>query len=140
MWITKLINDKNGVKMTKKQRPINLDLMTFRFPLTAIASILHRISGVIIFFAVGFFVWLLGLSLSSPEGFIETSTIVDHFLMKLILWGFLTALFYHLVGGIRHLLMDFSYIEETLKLGIRSAQVVMVITVLLSILVGIIIW
>lgn len=126
--------------MQKKQRPVNLDLLTFRFPLTAIASILHRISGVITFFTVGVLLWLLGLSISSPEGFIQASDIVDHFFVKLILWTLFTALFYHLLGGIRHLLMDFGYIEENLKIGIRSAQVVMVITVLLSIFAGAIIW
>ncbi len=54
--------------------------------------------------------------------------------------GFSHGLVLSSFRGIRHLLMDFGCIEENLKLGIRSAQVVMVITVLLSILVGIIIW
>jgi IS1 family transposase len=41
------------IRNVKKQRPVNLDLQTIRFPVTAIASILHRVSGVITFVAVG---------------------------------------------------------------------------------------
>lgn len=54
-------------KKCEKQRPVNLDLQTIRFPITAIASILHRVSGVITFIAVGILLWLLGTSLSSRK-------------------------------------------------------------------------
>jgi hypothetical protein len=47
------------IRNVKKQRPVNLDLKTIRFPVTAIASILHRVSGVITFVAVGILLWLL---------------------------------------------------------------------------------
>ncbi|MGL1161857.1 succinate dehydrogenase, cytochrome b556 subunit, partial [Vibrio parahaemolyticus] len=47
------------IKKVNKQRPVNLDLTTIRFPVTAIASILHRVSGVITFVAVGILLWLL---------------------------------------------------------------------------------
>lgn len=53
----------------KKQRPVHIDLQTIRFPATAIASILHRISGVIMLFAVGILIWMLNESLASPESF-----------------------------------------------------------------------
>lgn len=100
-------------KYVKKQRPVNLDLQTIRFPVTAIASILHRVSGVITFVAVGILLWLLGLSLSSQEGFLQAAAIMNSFIVKFIFWGILTALAYHICGGIRHLLMDFGYIEES---------------------------
>lgn len=111
------------VRNVKKQRPVNLDLQTIRFPITAIASILHRVSGVITFVAVGILLWLLGTSLSSPEGFLVASSIMDSFFVKFIMWGILTALAYHAVVGIRHLLMDFGYLEETLEVGTRSAKI-----------------
>jgi len=91
------------VRNVKKQRPVNLDLQTIRFPITAIASILHRVSGVITFVAVGILLWLLGTSLSSPEGFLTAASIMDSFFVKFIMWGILTALAYHVVVGIRHL-------------------------------------
>lgn len=124
----------------KKQRPVNLDLTTIRFPITAIASILHRASGVITFVAVGILLWLLGTSLSSPEGFQTAYSIVDNFFVGLILWAILTALAYHAVGGIRHLLMDAGHIEETFEAGKRSAKISFIITVVLSILAGVLVW
>lgn len=128
------------MKNVKKQRPVNLDLATIRFPVTAIASILHRVSGVITFVAVGILLWLLGLSLSSPEGFLVASSIMDSFIVKFIFWGILTALAYHVVGGIRHMLMDFGYLEETLEAGKRTANIGFGITVVLSILAGVLVW
>lgn len=126
-------------KTVKKQRPVNLDLSTIRFPVTAIASILHRVSGVITFVAVGILLWLLGLSLSSPEGFVQASAVMNSFFVKFIMWGILTALAYHTVGGIRHMLMDFGYLAETQVVGTRSAQICFGITVVLSILAGVLV-
>ena len=128
------------IKNVKKQRPVNLDLKTIRFPVTAIASILHRVSGVITFVAVGILLWLLGTSLSSPEGFQVASSIMSGFFVKFILWGILTALAYHAVVGIRHLMMDFGYLEETFAVGVRSANISFVITVVLSLLAGVLVW
>ncbi|KAA5779135.1 succinate dehydrogenase cytochrome b556 subunit [Yersinia pestis] len=127
-------------KTVKKQRPVNLDLQTIRFPVTAIASILHRVSGVITFVAVGILLWLLGLSVSSQEGFMQAATIMNSFFVKFIFWGILTALAYHICGGIRHLLMDFGYLEENLAVGTRSAQVAMGLTLVLSVLAGVLVW
>jgi len=128
------------IKNVKKQRPVNLDLKTIRFPVTAIASILHRVSGVITFVAVGILLWLLGTSLSSPEGFLVASSIMSGFFVKFILWGILTALAYHAVVGIRHLMVDFGYLEETFEVGVRSAKISFVITVVLSLLAGVLVW
>lgn len=127
-------------KKCEKQRPVNLDLQTIRFPITAIASILHRVSGVITFIAVGILLWLLGTSLSSPEGFQQAADIMDDFIVKFIMWGILTALAYHVIVGIRHMLMDFGYLEETFETGQRSAKISFVITVVLSLLAGVLVW
>jgi succinate dehydrogenase / fumarate reductase cytochrome b subunit len=125
--------------IVKKQRPVNLDLQTISMPITAIASILHRISGVIMLFAVGILLWLLTESLSSEQGFQNAQEIVSGFFGTFILWGILTALAYHIAGGIRHLLMDMGYFEE-LESGALSAKVSFVATVVLSILAGIMVW
>ncbi len=127
-------------KTVKKQRPVNLDLTTIRFPVTAISSILHRVTGVITLVAVGILLWLLGLSLSSPEGFLQAAAIMDSFFVKFIMWGILTALAFHTVGGIRHMMMDFGFLAETMDVGRRSAYLSFVITVVLSILAGVLVW
>ena len=58
------------------------------------------------------------------------------FFAKFILWGILTALAYHICGGIRHMLMDFGFVDETLAAGISSAKISMVLTVILAVLAG----
>ncbi|WP_297481309.1 succinate dehydrogenase cytochrome b556 subunit [uncultured Photobacterium sp.] len=123
----------------KKSRPVNLNLQTIHFPLTAIASILHRISGVIMFVAVAILLWLLNLSLSSPEGFTTAANIIDSWLVTFILWGILTALFYHIVLGIRHLLMDLGYFED-MEMGLASTKVSFVIVAILSVFAGVLVW
>ncbi|WP_131864779.1 succinate dehydrogenase cytochrome b556 subunit [Biostraticola tofi] len=127
-------------KTVKKQRPVNLDLQTIRFPVTAIASILHRVTGVIMFVAIGILLWILGLSLSSAEGFLQAADVMDSFIVKFIMWGILTALAYHTVGGIRHMLMDFGYLDETFAMGKLTANVTFLITVVLSLLAGVLVW
>lgn len=123
----------------KKSRPVNLDLQTMRFPLTAIASILHRVSGVITFVALAVLLWLLNLSLSSSDGFSTAVSITDSFFVKFVLWGILTALFYHIVLGIRHLLMDLGYFEE-METGLASTKVSFVIVAILSVFAGVLVW
>ncbi|RCU52591.1 MULTISPECIES: succinate dehydrogenase cytochrome b556 subunit [Corallincola] len=123
----------------KKQRPVNLDLATIRFPATAIASILHRVSGVIMFVAIAILLWLLNISLTSESGFNEVKAMIDGWFVGFVLWGILTALAYHFVGGIRHLLQDLGYFEE-LESGIRSAHVGFALTAVLSVLAGVWVW
>ncbi|CND99358.1 Succinate dehydrogenase/fumarate reductase%2C cytochrome b subunit [Yersinia nurmii] len=70
----------------------------------------------------------------------QASAIMNSFVVKFIFWGILTALAYHIVVGIRHVLMDFGYLEESLAAGTRSAQVAMGITLVLSVLAGVLVW
>ncbi|GAA5217569.1 succinate dehydrogenase cytochrome b556 subunit [Corallincola platygyrae] len=123
----------------KKQRPVNLDLTTIRFPATAIASILHRVSGVIMFFAIAILLWLLNQSLTSQTHFDQVKALLDGWFVSFILWGILTALAYHFAGGVRHLMQDIGFFEE-LDSGKRSAHVVFAITVVLSVLAGVWVW
>lgn len=121
------------------KRPVNLDLGKFHFPLPAITSILHRISGVLIFIGLAFLLYGLDLSLSGEEGFAQVQAIMDGFFAKLIVWGILSALAYHLVAGIRHLLMD-AGIGETLKGGLLGAKLIIGVSVVLILLLGVWIW
>ncbi|MCE0557920.1 succinate dehydrogenase cytochrome b556 subunit [Motilimonas sp. 1_MG-2023] len=123
----------------KKQRPVNLDLQTISFPVTAIASILHRVSGVIVFVALAILLSLLAQSLGSKEGFESVASLADNFFIKFILWGILTALAYHIVVGVRHMIMDLGYWEE-LESGTQSAKVSFIIAIILSLLAGIMVW
>lgn len=93
----------------------------------------------ITFVSIAILLWLLSLSLSSPDGFQSAAAILDTFFVKLVLWGILTALAYHIVGGIRHLIQDLGYFEE-LESGAKSAQVSFVIAGVLAVLAGVLVW
>ncbi len=123
----------------KDNRPVNLDIGTIKLPITAYASILHRISGVILFFATGILLWMLDASLASEESFNSLKQTLAHPLLKLVFWGILAALGYHLLAGIRHLIMDFG-IGETLEGGALGAKIVLAGTLLLVALTGAWIW
>lgn len=110
----------------KQQRPVNLDLTTFKFPVTSISSILHRASGFIVFLAIPLFLYALDVSLESPQGYASIIGWGDSFFCKLIFGAMLGALFYHLVAGIRHLVMDFGFWEE-LESGQMSAKLTLII-------------
>lgn len=121
------------------QRPVNLDLRTIKLPVTAYTSILHRISGVILF--VGLIVLLYGLdmSLASEESFEELKACLTSPLAKLVIWGLLSALLYHLVAGIRHLIMD-AGVGETLEGGKTGSKIVIAVAVVLIVLAGVWVW
>lgn len=123
----------------KDHRPKNLDLATIHMPITAIASILHRITGVMLFVAVGFLVWALSLSLESRQGFDQTVAVMTHPLAKLITWGILSLVVYHLFAGIKHLIMDAGF-AETKEGGPLAAKITLILTVVVILLMGVWVW
>lgn len=123
----------------KKQRPVNLDLSTIKMHAAANASILHRVSGVIMVFAIGILLWTLSLSLSSAEGFTQVETLLSGTFFKIIILGTLSALIYHLLGGIRHLFMDLGYFEE-LASGNATAKLIIALWLVLTVVVGVRLW
>lgn len=122
-----------------KKRPVNLDISTIHFPITAIVSILHRISGVFLFAGMAVLLWLLDMSLDSEQGFAAVQSTLDNPACKFVIWVVLAALAYHAVAGIRHLTMD-GGVGETLKGGRLGAKLVMVIAVVLCVLAGVWVW
>ncbi|CAG9001200.1 MAG: Succinate dehydrogenase cytochrome b556 subunit [Candidatus Celerinatantimonas neptuna] len=125
--------------VNKKSRPVNLELQTIRLPVTAIASILHRVSGVLTFFALAVLLSLLAKSLQSADGFALVASWFDSSIVKLLIWAILSVLMYHIVFGIRHMIMDMGYWEE-LSSGSASARGGFIVTVVLIILMGVLVW
>ena len=124
----------------KNNRPVNLDLTTISLPISAIASITHRVTGVGLFVAVGFLLWALNHSLESEAGFAYVKSIMAHPLAKFITWGILSFIFYHLVAGIKHLFMDAGYFE-TKETGAVASKVAVALSVIGIILLGVwVIW
>ena len=123
----------------KSKRPVNLDLTTITFPLPALVSITHRITGVALFVAVGLLLWGLDLSLTSEESFNSLVECMDGVFAKLVLWAILAGFIYHIVAGCKHLLMDMG-IGETLEGGQLGAKIVVGLSVVLILASGILIW
>ena len=122
-----------------KKRPVNLDIGTIQLPVTAYVSILHRVSGVVLFGAVGLFLWILDSSLSSEESFNLIKEFMNTLIVQIIIWLSLAALIYHLVAGLRHLVMDYGY-GETLRGGILGAKLVLVFSAILMLVAGLWLW
>ena len=83
----------------KTERPVNLNLFKFAWPLASMASITHRVTGVILFIGVAFALYALDLALSSPAGFGEAAALVHTPFGALVFFGLLLALVYHIVAG-----------------------------------------
>ena len=110
-----------------------------RLPITAWASITHRATGVALFVGMAALLWLLEASLSGPEGFASVKECLDSFIAKLILWGIVSALIYHSLAGVKHLVMDFG-VGETMEGGVTGARIVIALSVVLILLAGMWIW
>ncbi|WP_074467414.1 succinate dehydrogenase, cytochrome b556 subunit [Rheinheimera salexigens] len=123
----------------KKQRPVNLDLSTISFPAPAIASILHRVSGVAMFFALVFVIWAWAYSLQDQQSFEYVKELMTSIFAKIIAWGTISLLTYHIVGGIRHMIMDLGHWEE-LRSGDISAKLSIALWAVLSVLAGVWLW
>lgn len=101
----------------KDKRPVNLPLsqvisVNAKSPV-AIASILHRISGVILFLLVPVLLWMFQTSLANPEGFTYIKEeVFGNILVKLVVWVFVAGLLYHFIAGMKHLLADAGVAEE----------------------------
>ncbi|CAM2920736.1 succinate dehydrogenase, cytochrome b556 subunit [Legionella worsleiensis] len=122
-----------------KKRPVNLDLGTLKFPPMAISSILHRISGVLLFILLPIMLYILGLSLQSEESFIQMKSMISSPFYKLVLWAFSASLAYHILAGIRHIIMDMGF-GEHLESSRRTSIMVIILSVILTIILGIWIW
>jgi len=113
------------------KRPVNLDIGTIKLPITSYVSILHRVSGVVLFFAVGIFLWMLESSLASEQSFNDLGAMLSNPVCQFIIWGSLAALAYHAVAGIRHLIMDFGVGEDSFYAGRNSAWAAVVLSVVM---------
>ena len=94
------------IMTTRTNRPVYLNLLQIKLPLQGIASIGHRISGVLLILTIPFAAYVFGESLSGPEGYARAAALLDRGLVKLILFFLLWGLLHHLFAGIRYLLLD----------------------------------
>lgn len=123
----------------KNKRPVNLDLGTIHLPLAAWTSITHRVSGVIVFIGTAILLWLLDGSLTDEASFNAIRDAGMSPLAKFLVWGVAAALAYHMVAGVKHLIMD-AGVGESKEGGPRGAKITIVISAILIVLLGVWIW
>ena len=123
----------------KRERPVYLKPFAYRYPIAAIASITHRITGVLLFPAIAYLLWLLGLALQSPAGFDRAKATLETPLPKVVLLLVLVALAYHLFAGLKHLVMDFHY-WDSLQAARYSSVGVVVLTGLSAAMIVLWLW
>lgn len=122
-----------------KARPKFLNLLQIRQPAPAIVSILHRVSGAVLFLFLWLFLAGLERSLGSPQSYADLGAFLDQPLMKVVLLGFLWAYVHHTFAGIRHLGLD-------LRLGIQlpgarvTAYAVLFLGFAVTAIVGVVLW
>ena len=92
--------------MKNSNRPLSPHLQVYKLPLTGIISITHRMTGVMLSAGLIFFVYIVSATASGNDGYAAMQDVMSIWLFRLMYWGFIYALFFHLCHGIRHLIWD----------------------------------
>ncbi len=120
-------------------RPKYLNLVQIRMPVTALVSILHRVSGALLFFALPLLLWWWQLSLTSADTFTALQAMTTHWLAKLVLLGLAWGYLHHVGAGIRHLLTDLDLGTE-LAAARLSSKLVIGVSIVLTLVIGASLW
>ncbi len=122
-------------ELTRPARPIHRNIhisqiATYRLPPSGIVSILHRVSGALLFLLLPFVLWLFEKSLTSTISFETMKSVVANFFVKLVLLAIIWAYLHHFIAGIRHLFLDV-HIGVEKESGRQTALAVLVISLVL---------
>ena len=110
------------------------------YPITAIASITHRVCGVIVWVGIGFFLAAASLALESEQGFKQLAELLSsNFLVQFIAWGLGSATGYYCVGSLKHIIQDMGYFED-FEGGQMISTLALVLGGLISIGTGVLVW
>ena len=130
-------------KRPPRPGPMRLpDALQYRLPLAGVVSILHRVSGLVMFMLLPFIVWLFDVSVSSEVSYEQFSSafgagigFVPGWGVKIVTLGLIWAYLHHIIAGLRHLWMDATH-SVTKAHGHNSAVVTMALSVLLTVALG----
>ena len=122
-----------------KERPIYLNLFQIRLPLPGVMSIMHRISGAVLFLALPLLLWWLQRSLGSLDAFTSLQATFSHGFTELVLIGLLWGYLHHQCAGIRHLMLDLDY-GTGLEAARLTSMLVFAVSITLTIVAGALLW
>jgi succinate dehydrogenase / fumarate reductase cytochrome b subunit len=133
-------SDVTGERKLQRKRPKYLDLLKIRQPLPAVISILHRLSGALLFFpGIPLLLCGLDLILNSSQGYAQFQSFLANPLFKVTLTLFLWFFLHHFFAGIRFLALDLHY-GGKLEQARLTSKVVLVVGIILTLLIGAWIW
>ena len=119
------------------------DLPSYRLPAAGWVSILHRVSGAMMFALMPFIIWMFDTSISSEISFARFTSAFNvgmlglpGFLWKLVALALIWAYLHHFTAGLRHLWMDVSHKAVELQFGKTSANAVLIISLTLTAVLG----
>jgi len=119
------------------------DLPTYRLPAAGWVSILHRVSGVVMFLLMPFIIWLFDKSVSSEISFAKFRSafnnglgFVPGWFLKLVVLALIWSYLHHFIAGLRHLWMDASHKAVSKEFGAKSAQFTLIASLLLTLVLG----
>ena len=122
-------------KILNNKRPLSPHLQIYKPQLTSVMSISHRFTGVILsLLSIIIPVFFILLSLGD-EYFDLLIVVLNHFLVKLILYGIIFVVFYHLLNGIRHLFWDIGF-GISIKFSSISGIVIIILSLSLTLVIG----
>lgn len=122
-----------------KKRPKHLALHKIQFPLPSYVSILHRVSGAVLFLALPLLLLVFDQSLRSIETYTNLAEYLAHPLLKLVLLGLMWAFLHHFCAGLRYLAIDL-HLLPTLAAARASSVVVLAVSLTLTIVLGVKLW
>jgi succinate dehydrogenase / fumarate reductase cytochrome b subunit len=122
-----------------KRRPKNLNLLTIRQPVPAIVSILHRISGALLFLFIPVLLYAWQASLRSQESFAGFRETLANPFAKLVLVALIWAYLHHFFAGIRYLFIDLNYGVE-LKPARASSAAVLIVSIVFTVILATWLW
>ena len=124
----------------KSDRPVNINPLTdYGWPFTALVSITNRVLGIVLFAGVAFGLYLLDMALASEESFVKVTALMQLTLVKSAVLFFIFSLTYHLVAGVKHLLLDF-HIGDTFEAAQIGSAIVVISSVIITGIIGINLW
>jgi succinate dehydrogenase / fumarate reductase, cytochrome b subunit len=118
------------------------DLTSYRLPAAGVVSILHRVSGVLMFLLLPFIIWMFDTSVSSEISFARFTSLFNAgvwglpgWIFKLVVLALMWAYLHHFIAGVRHLWMDATH-AVTKEVGNGSAKITLGLSVLLTVALG----
>ena len=122
-----------------RKRPVYLNLFKIRLPLPGVVSIMHRVSGALLFLLLPLLLYVLQLSLASEQGFAAVQGWFRLPLVKLFLIGTIWGYLHHFCMGLRYLALDFD-IGVDLPQARFSSKLVLVVSIGATLLIGVWLW